>query len=102
MLTPAEWHERNHVPLFGPMPPIEECRRCQLAVIRCGGKVTYDDPSESFSAGKALNVERGAASLVRSYRCRYCLKWHLTSRMSKTQERRAEKHRRKQLTRPDA
>jgi hypothetical protein len=97
MLSPAEWHERDHGFVDAPPPPIEECRRCQRSVIICGGKVSYEDHRAARTAAQAINIEREWDGPVRTYRCRQCLRWHLTSRLNKHQAKRAEKHRRKTL-----
>jgi hypothetical protein len=97
VLTPAEHHERSHTLLSQPTPPMDECRRCQRSIIKCGGKITYPDPWAAWDLAMDLNVRRGKDSLVLPYRCRHCMLWHLTSRLNKHRTRRAEKHRRKQL-----
>jgi hypothetical protein len=96
MKTPEEYHRSEHRPDVS----FEDCWNCGRAKAQCRAKVKWTDQWLAWDRAKELNEERRYETPIRVYRCRWCLCWHFTSSFrSNAEAARAEKQRRKWLTR---
>lgn len=50
----------------------------------CRTKIKYDSELEADSYGKLYNYQHNENLPYRSYFCKHCLKWHLTTSKKKT------------------
>lgn len=91
MKTPQEYHESNHRERVS----FEDCWQCNRGMAVCKRKIQYDSTWKAASEATRINEENGYDRPLVSYRCRYCLGWHLTSTLDKFRARRVEKRRRK-------
>ena len=89
------YHARNHT---HPPRSMAECWRCQHAQSVCGFKVTYASPSEAAEDAKEINENRSYVRPLASYRCTWCDRWHLTSRLSRHRAAQVQRQYRKWAT----
>ena len=92
-MTPQRWHVKNHD------GPFHACWRCGRAQAICRSKVAYLTRELADMAVAVLNEARGYVAPIVRYRCRWCLRWHVTTAARKPQRWRAERARRKWLIR---
>jgi len=95
MKTPQEFHESNHQFTHA---TFEECWQCGKQRAQCKGKRPFSDRWSADRYAQEHNEEQGFDCPLATYRCRWCLKIHLTSTLDIFQMRRVERRRRSWLT----
>lgn len=76
MKTPQEYHWTEH--LTG--VPFEECWACGRAQAQCKRKVKFNSFWEARDRAHELNLDNKFVPCLKAYQCRWCLRWHLTSK----------------------
>jgi len=95
--TPERYHQKNH--RDGAVRPFDGCWHCGRDRATCRSKRRYETREDAEQVVKEINEGEGYVAPVSRYLCRWCLKWHITHATSKLRARRAERARRKWLTR---
>jgi hypothetical protein len=100
-MTPERWHAKKHDDLVERgLLNFEECHRCQRDRARCKSKMQiFDDPISASRSAMAQNRETNWRRPVVPYRCVWCPYWHVATIKTRYQVKRAEKQRRKHVTR---
>jgi hypothetical protein len=49
----------------------------------CGSKKRFKDQAAADRAVRLIELEAGQSGALRSYRCEYCGRWHLTSQVDR-------------------
>lgn len=90
MLTSAQHHVRKHDPDVA----FYNCARCLAQYGTCRRKGRYSTPANAMAAADSINTTGRATSLVAAYRCRVCLRWHLTTARHRRLKRATKRYRR--------
>jgi hypothetical protein len=91
VLSPQQWHEKNHAGVFG------ECWYCQRARAHCRSKIRFSTWQEAEEWVRDRNESCGYVQPVTRYPCRWCDGWHMTRADDRRSAKRAERQRRKWL-----
>lgn len=49
----------------------------------CGGKKRFKDQAAADQAVRLIELDQGQPEALRTYRCEYCGRWHLTSQVDR-------------------
>lgn len=90
---PEKWHASRHRGEF------ESCWYCQRARAHCRSKIRFATREDVDEWVRDRNESSAYVQPVTRYPCRWCLGYHMTSASGKYQARRAERARRKWLSR---
>lgn len=93
-MSPQRWHEKKHGGW-----PFEQCWQCQHDRAVCRSKLRFPTREAVDAAVVAKNEGEGYTRPVVRYPCRWCGAYHMNTAVRKHERRRAEKQRRKWLSR---